>query len=258
MDLRAIDLPDAATFRREYLRQRRPALLCGLAREWRASREWSLPSLQNRFGDRRVPIIRITDGLLSYKPGSGMQYEETTLGEFLRSLETDDNPPTHFLKVQPQVHFPELLDEIEIAQYCRKARWRDFNLSIGGEGTTTPIHREFADNLFAVVHGEKEILLFAPSEARNLYAFGPLSGIPHLCRVDPRLADTVQFPRVERSNPYRCLLRSGDVLFIPRGWWHAVRTNETTIAFSAWWAEGTRSLVLYAAAFYKRLLGIRT
>ena len=132
--------------------------------------------------------------------------------------------------------FPELAGEIGVPEHLvLDAGWRDARLSIGADGTTTPIHAELTHNLLAVICGEKELALFAPWQSRALY-FRPLSAAPHISPVDPYVLDCRRFPRTARATPWRALVRSGDVLFLPRGWWHAVRTNGVTVAHTSWWA----------------------
>jgi hypothetical protein len=186
-----------------------------------------------------------------------MDYDSQPFDEFARRIAAGGTPEW-FLQLSPDEGLPELVGDIEVPIYSRRAHWRERRITIGGPGTTTPIHRELPDNIFSVFRGEKEVALFAPSDSRHLYGFGPLSGVPHLSRVDPRCYDPDRFPRLRRSKPFHCRVRAGDALLIPRGWWHTVHTLEPSIALGSWWAVGAWSLLPLAATAYKRLLGIRT
>jgi hypothetical protein len=154
-------------------------------------------------------------------------------------------------------HFPELAEELRPLAYLERAHWRDARLNIGSTGVTTPIHVELAHNLLAIISGEKTLCLFEPWQTPYLY-FAPFSGAPHISPVDPRRLDEQRHARARRLRPWRAVARSGDVIFIPRGWWHAVRTNGPTLAIANWWAEGPASLIPLAAARYKRLRGVHT
>jgi hypothetical protein len=227
-----------------------------LAAGWTGTRDWTPERLGARFSDREVPVIPLTDGLCGYEHESGVVYERRTVGAYVDSLRSSSKPEW-FLTVRLREHFPELALEGGVPEYCLNARWRDARVSIGGDGTTTPIHAELAHNLLAVIRGEKELALFAPWQSHRLY-FRPFSGAPHISPVDPYVLDARRFPRAASATPWRVLLRSGDVLFLPRGWWHAVRTNEMTVALSSWWADGMSSFVPRAASLYKRLRDLRT
>lgn len=251
-----VDPPAAAEFRSSYLHRARPVVLRGLASRWTGTRDWTPERLAERFHDREVPVIRLVDGLCRYEHESGVDYGRRTVSQYVEALRSSSTPEW-FLTVRVQPHFPELEAELGIPEYCADALWRDARISIGADGTTTPIHVELAHNLLAVIRGEKELALFSPWQSHRLY-FRPLSAAPHISPVDPYVLDSRRFPRAAGATPWRVVLRSGDVLFLPRGWWHAVRTNGMTIAYSSWWADGVSSLVPRAAGMYKRLRDLRT
>jgi hypothetical protein len=251
-----VDPPPAAEFRSTYLRRARPVVLSGLATGWTGTRGWTAEGLGARFRDREVPLIPLVDGLCAYEHKSGVVYERRAMGEYVDSLLASPRPEW-FLTVRVEAHFPELAAEVGVPEYCADAWWRDARVSIGADGTTTPIHVELNHNFLAVIRGEKELALFPPWQSRRLY-FRPLSAAPHISPVDPYVLDRRRFPRAAGATPWRALLRSGDVLFLPRGWWHAVRTNGLTVAHSSWWADGASSLVPRAAGLYKRLRDLKT
>lgn len=238
------------------LRTRRPFVVRGLASDWGAHR-WTFDEVATRVGARPVPVVRLHDGVLGYRKHHGMDYEEQPFDTFTRRI-AGGGAPEWFLQLNPDQYLPELVCDLRVPVYSRRAHWRDRKITIAGPGTATPLHRELPDNFFTVFCGEKEVALFSPSDSRYLYGFGPFSGIPHLSKVDPRRCDEDRFPRLHRSKPFHCRLRAGDVLLIPRGWWHAVYTVEPSIALGSWWAVGAWSLLPRAATAYKRVLGIRT
>jgi hypothetical protein len=249
-----IDPPSALDWKR-ILRARRPVVMRGFAAEWAATR-WTFEELAARIGARPVPVVRVHDGLLGYRKHEGMDYEHRPFDEFARHVAGGGSE--WFLQLKPDEDLPELVRDLEVPVYSITAGWRDRRITIGGPGTTTPIHRELPDNIFSMFCGEKEVALFAPAESRRLYAYGPFSGVPHLSRVDPRCADWDRYPRLRRTKPFHCRVRAGDALLIPRGWWHTVRTIEPSIALGSWWAVGVWSLLPRAAQAYKRVFGIRT
>lgn len=241
----------------ERFRARLPVVVRGLTAGWAATRQWTFETVAARVGARPVPVVRVHDGLLGYAENSGMDYDHQPFDAFARRL-ARGGQPEWFLQLNPDAHLPELVDDLEVPIYSRRAHWRDRKITIAGAGTTTPIHRELPDNIFTVFYGAKEVVLFSPSDSRNLYGFGPFSGVPHLSAVDPRQYDADHYPRLQHSKPLRCHVRAGDALLIPRGWWHAVHTVEPSIALGSWWAVGAWSLLPRAATAYKRLFNIKT
>jgi lysine-specific demethylase 8 len=256
VDVPVVAPPDPRVFRATIERAARPVLLRGLANDWRSHRAWSFASLRERIGSRAVPVIGLDDGLLGYGD-AGMRYAPMAFDAYLTHLEQCAKP-AWFLTVEPHEHLPELVGDLDVPSYCTDAAWRDTRVSVGTTGTITPIHVELAHNLFAVLAGEKEVLMFSPWDSHRMYPQKASSGAPHISPVDPRHDDRLRFPSSGDATAYRCVVREGDVLFLPRGWWHAVRTNAPTIAFSNWWANGAASLVPRAAGLYKRLRAVKT
>ena len=44
-----------------------------------------------------------------------------------------------------------------------------------------------------------------------------------------------KFPKLYRRPFYDVHLNAGDMLFIPRGWWHFVKSLSNSISVSYWW-----------------------
>jgi hypothetical protein len=96
----------------------------------------------------------------------------------------------------------------------------------GPGGHTEPLHFDSGDGTLAQLHGTKRVVLFPPSQTRNLYPF-PLHrrGIaPWISQVYPDRPDFDRFPRLKTALPHRMdiTLAAGEMLFIPANWWHEV------------------------------------
>jgi hypothetical protein len=56
--------------------------------------------------------------------------------------------------------------------------------------------------------------------------------------VDIEYPDRGKFPnffKASTSVPYECVLGPGDALFIPKRWWHHVRSIEMSVSANVWW-----------------------
>ena len=65
-------------------------------------------------------------------------------------------------------------------------------------------------------------------------------GYAHFSEVDR--IDLERFPDLANARPYRCVIQAGESLFIPRGWWHWVKTLEKCAAVN-YWIESTAASV---------------
>eukprot|EP00467_Chlorarachnion_reptans_P021697 CAMPEP_0114535194 /NCGR_PEP_ID=MMETSP0109-20121206/28282_1 /TAXON_ID=29199 /ORGANISM="Chlorarachnion reptans, Strain CCCM449" /LENGTH=1182 /DNA_ID=CAMNT_0001718735 /DNA_START=288 /DNA_END=3832 /DNA_ORIENTATION=- len=95
------------------------------------------------------------------------------------------------------------------------------NIWIGPNETVSPLHVDQKDNLLCQVSGVKYIRLYPPEESLKLY---PRKGsMNNTSQVDLTAIDTLKFPSFARARFTEVLLRAGDVLYIPKGYWHFVK-----------------------------------
>jgi lysine-specific demethylase 8 len=135
------------------------------------------------------------------------------------------------------------------------------NAWLGPRGTISPAHTDPFFNCYAQVVGRKTVWLAPPDVSDLMYPFdistsdtidkshNPATNIaePSMCntsRVDvfPNSPEAEQasrdtFPDFWKEVPQRAMcmtLAPGDVLFFPPGWWHAMRSEETSFSVSMW------------------------
>jgi ribosomal protein L16 Arg81 hydroxylase len=54
-------------------------------------------------------------------------------------------------------------------------------------------------------------------------------------QVDAEAPDLARFPRFAHAQPWAATLDPGDVVYIPRRWWHHVRALSKATSVSLWW-----------------------
>ena len=100
-----------------------------------------------------------------------------------------------------------------------------------GASTRSGMHFDYVDNLFAQVHGTKLAIVAAPEEAINLHLF-PDSHTKS--QVAPEHPDLKSHPRFARAKIAQGMLEPGDILFLPRAWWHYFASSARSISLSCW------------------------
>jgi len=249
--------PPAREFERAWVRPARPVVLTDMASSWPARAGWSFDSLTREHRNARVIVARTRGGAVVTDPSRGVVGDAMTLGGFLTSLDaggSGDSPG--YLMARLEDMPPALRRDAPLPAYCERAGWRASKLWISAPGTTSALHFDLADNLHTVLAGRKRFLLYSPVERACVYPRGLWSSIPNGAQVDPEAPDYTRFPRLARAHPLVAELGPGDTLFIPRGWWHHVRSIEASISVNAWWARGARAALVRAADMIKRIRGI--
>lgn len=202
---------------------------------------WDLDFLCEKLGDGEYPFR--VNGWERYNQeksqwsniGSGVESRTMTFRKYaqmLRSQEAYNNDiylGRCSLKNTPLENIPEL-KQAE-AQMGFKMAATSLNLWVAPGNHVAPLHYDPMDGTLIQLYGSKRVLLFPPSQTYNLY---PLSILNYLryglklrgsySQVYPERPDLVKFPKFEQalSHSYEVILKPGEILFIPAGWWHEV------------------------------------
>lgn len=212
-----------------------PLVVRGGISHWPAISKWDLPYLESKFGEHIVPV-EVGDSYLD----PSLRRQEIPLGSYLRylSLLHRDETPAE-LVYMAQAELPELLNcslDIEVPVYCGKTGRGDRYATmawIGPKGTVSPLHRDPYHNCFGQVHGAKRFLLYPPQNESLLYP--RLDVQKNSSRVDPEMPDLAKYPLFCEAKAIEIVVEQGDLLYIPRRWWHHVRSLSRSISVSFWW-----------------------
>lgn len=132
---------------------------------------------------------------------------------------------------------PALKDDILIPDLALTRTDEDevhINAWLGPADTITPCHHDPYDNFLCQVVGSKYIRLYAPGEHDRMYP-NPDPILSNASLLDVANPDWNLFPLHKEAKYHDCILEEGEILFIPHGWWHYVRSLETSFSVSFWW-----------------------
>lgn len=219
---------DRATLEREYLARNRPVVFStdGDGEAWCA--RWSPGALAARHGAcpievEEARVVYVGERAHSMRPLAELieaaRRGDTSLRwkglEFLArvpSMRADlqASPPPH------RAHLPES------AGGLRDTLW------IAPRATTSSLHHDGDyDNLNLQISGRKLFVLIPPPRHENLHSFGSAES-----PVNPFAPDLQRFPRFAGADPIEVTLSPGEVLFLPKYWWHCVYAVEAAVNLS--------------------------
>jgi len=178
------------------------------------------------------------------------------LRDYLDYLYSSSPMPGFFMYLyqQPIAAMPALSEFAQCPAKLRNDRlWGEthsVNLWIGNEGKCAGTHFDMSDNFQLVLHGEKRFVLFPPET--NMYELGinRQSAIPKIAEVDAE-----RYPDLQHAQPYSTLVRSGEAIYIPFGWWHTVENCTYSYAINFWIHPAASQRAYYGAKLVCKALG---
>ncbi|XP_070586309.1 HSPB1-associated protein 1 isoform X1 [Erythrolamprus reginae] len=132
-------------------------------------------------------------------------------------------------------------------EHFKDIRWSDFGfpgrngkestLWIGSIGANTPCHLDsYGCNLVLQVEGRKRWHLYPPEDSRLLYPTRiPYEESSVFSKVNVLNPNLRQYPLFEKAQAHVVTLNPGQVLLVPRHWWHYVESiDPITVSINSW------------------------
>lgn len=255
-DVETISSCDARTFQNEIVPAHRPVVFKGLMREQPAFEKWSFEALGAKLADRSVWLNEVDGSVSSYD----RELVEMNFAKFISELQTSPPPPRrHYLtegvvlsdgRGRRRPILPELAKDLINPSIIPATPIAEGKVWLGFDGIITPLHFDTQENLLGAIQGKKHLALFPGDQTPYLYPRG-LRDMSHQSQVDLEKPDLRRFPLLQKARYWTASLEPGDMLFLPSGWWHHVRSEGLNIAFNFWWSG---SAMRYLTAPQNRVL----
>lgn len=252
-----IERPTYERFRDDYLETSLPVLVSGALDEWPAMRRWNLDHIGRAIGSRRIHPVIAHEGRWAVDVGGGMLTEEMDFPTYRAEIESGD--VHHYLRLPLEGAFADLLaDEYATPVYCRKRIFMKKNLWVGSVGSSSGLHYDMMHNVVAQISGRRRVVLFAPEESRRLYAYPMRTLAWHHSPVRVEEPDLQRYPDFAAARRVEVEIGPGEMLFIPKGWWHHFASLEDAIAVNFFWVTKRIAPALVMARAAWVLAGVRT
>lgn len=219
--LTAQDLP-GEEFLHTFYAPGRPVLIRGAMAGWPALEKWTPDYLADAVGDAMIEYQGGRSTADDYELVKDKHRQRAPFRAFI-DLVRDGGNDAYLTAYNSAANGPALAplaaDLGHIDAYLTRAPGM---IWIGGEGTFTQLHFDLTNNLLAQVTGTKRVILVSPSQTHRLaHRHHVFSDVVDL--TDP--ARLAAYPQARDVLRYEVLLTPGDLLFIPIGWWHQVRSD---------------------------------
>ncbi|MCA9521230.1 MAG: cupin-like domain-containing protein [Myxococcales bacterium] len=218
-----------------------PFVYAGIA-DWPAMGKWTPAFFRDAYGAFPIRVRRYRqDSELSFIQQVTVQWKRVSLRDYVELLSgvddgTFEGPALEWgikedyalLGEQPELVSDLRFDDVLPGYAAEYANY----LWIGGAGAVTGLHADLVHiNLLAHLHGTKVIELYDPGQTERMYQ-KPDAPIQRglYSAVNAYAPDYERHPLFREADPMIGELHPGDLLYIPSGWWHIVRSIDVTIS----------------------------
>lgn len=220
-------------FRSTFAVPGRPVVITG-SLQWPALHSWSHEWFRDRLGFLEIE--------LSVNPTHTRRTVKMRLDEYVeRILSGSRMTGGLYLAQFPLEQLPVLYKDFSLPLYCQPGRKVITHMWFGPGTTLVSFHKDnhhplaLIDNLFVQVYGRKRIIVAGPENDAFMYPRTREAGAYWHSEVRSAAPDFERFPLFRSAQLWEAIVGPGDILFIPRNYWHEVTALERSISLSFWW-----------------------
>ena len=244
-----VDRPSMSEFKRICFVPRMPHKITGIVNMWPAYGKWTLAYLRRTVGTRTVPV-EIGRDYTQEKWSQELMTVEAFIDSYIETGRTCTPNRGEGIGYLAQHQFfdqvPSLGRDIIEPDYCIFTDKVDGQLPFvhknfwcGPAGTLSPLHYDRYHNLLCQVKGTKSLLLVRPhsnqsSEIDPMYPSEELGFNTSMIDLQNRGWED-RFPEARGFVCKEVVLNAGEMVFIPKNFWHIVLAEDISISVSFWW-----------------------
>ena len=213
----------------------RPVILDGEIESWPVRKLWTPEYLKEKIGSSLIEYQGERTSNVDYERCKNVHRREMPFDQFIDMIGRQDGNDAYITAVNAEANveaFMPLQSDIgTLDKYLDQSPENSGEmLWIGPKGTFTPLHHDLTNNLLVQVSGSKRVVLASPNELRRIYSdehfFSEIADV-----TDPAL-DLEKYPLMESIRFHETILKEGQILYIPIGWWHQVEALEFSVSVS--------------------------
>lgn len=216
------------TFKTEFYQKQIPCIITDSINHWKSLELWKLETnyIKKKVGKRIVPI--------ETKIYTNFEKKTMKLEDYLDRLDEDNIG--YFAQYPFFQENPELMEDFNEPIFCKAGNGDSYgiNLWLGPKGTISPLHRDPNDNILCQVFGSKYIRIYHEKSEKNLYPKNEF-----VLRNTSKIEDIYHvnednFPNFKNEPYWDGEIHQGDILFIPKRFWHYIQSLEKSCSINFW------------------------
>ncbi|MBW4556601.1 MAG: cupin-like domain-containing protein [Trichormus sp. ATA11-4-KO1] len=221
-----------------YVKPAKPVIISGLIENWDAFGKWSLDFLQESAPEINICAKEFTNGTIKTNNFTLKEYTKI-IKEFEIKNKYHENvaspPYCHDIPLFSLV--PHLIRDVQfptnyLPKWYTEKWWRYCQFFIGASNSLTPLHFDclLTNNLFFQIVGRKKFTILTYEDKKYCYRYDW-----RWFKVNPENPDFDKYPKYKNARPIEIIVNPGDILYMPPGTLHHVRSLDMSISFNIDW-----------------------
>ena len=216
-----------------YYAKNKPVIITDMITEWPALSLWTPNYLKANYGDTEVEIMANRNSDDQYEINMENHKKKIQLGDYVNIVvnqgENNDSYMVANNRNLENTQLGRLLEDIVMPpEYLDQSNssgkvffW------FGSAGTITPLHYDEVPLMMAQIYGRKRWQIIPPIYTPFLY-----NNVGVFSEVDCENPDYNKYPLFEEVKIIEVVLEPGEIIFVPTGWWHQVKSLDISISLS--------------------------
>jgi hypothetical protein len=241
---------DGGVFKDHHVAGRVPVIVTGHSAIRDAATRWSLDHLVERHPDHKVSVEFYEDG----NRNRPWVYRSMTLGEYVSLIRQPGERARYYLAEKPLKDvLPNLAQDVPPPDFLREVAEKTRPVVFLGIDTYTGAHYHFAPNeaVLMQIVGRKKVVLCPAEQYRSFYPRPWFLKRSNWSRapMNPGGAQGAwmpedtggRFPRLRTAPALECVLALGELLVVPRGWFHIAYGLGESLSVTHFWDGSWRN-----------------
>lgn len=214
--------------------QTTPCIFSKGIEEWPALKKWDPQFFKKKFGNLEVILnYNLPDLISPYLHQAAGYFKTMSLADSIDFIAENDRcyiaqqEITDFVGLDLDFNFFNIVPKSEHKKTTYNSLWI-------GKNTRSGLHYDYNDNFLVQIYGIKKVFLVAPEETKYLY---PLPENFTKTQVSPLEPDFKKFPKFKKATIWTGEIKPGEVLYIPRGWFHYIYSPNESISLNCWYGD---------------------
>jgi len=239
---------DSVSFKENYFNKEKPVLIKGLAKDWGATKKWNFDFFLELKDDKE--ILLLSENFIQ----DDNRYKKSSFKTYIQKLADAENNKSslkdYLTTLDIFKYYPDLAEDIDFSIFEAHTKTNEITAWIGPAGTISGFHADTADNMYAQIRGKKMFIICSTEFNKNMYPSDKHIYEAVASQVDINNFDPDKFPKFRDIVFKIVILEPGDVMFLPKNWWHYVQSLDTSISISNF---GYTTFGAYTTKFFERV-----